>query len=256
MIELRGVNKTFIKKNDYVEAVRKIDLLVNDGSIVALIGPSGCGKSTLLNLIAGLYLPTSGWVIYNGSVVTDVNLAVGYMTQKDNIFPWRTTRDNIALPLELAGCSRLERGREAEKVLKRVGLEGFETKYPSELSGGMRKRVCLARMLLYQPETLLLDEPFAALDSQLKLAMHDLLLKLWSESQQTIIFVTHDLMEAITLADRVLVLTKRPAQIIFEQDIYLPRPRDVFNIRFTEQFKEIYDVLWDRLRQEYGEENL
>ncbi len=256
MIELRALHKTFEKGSEPVEAVRDIDLAIEQGSIVSLIGPSGCGKSTLLHMIAGLYEPTQGMVVYNGKPVVSVNTAVGYMTQKDNLFPWRTVQDNVALPFELAGQPREERRRSAREILKRVGLTGFETRYPSELSGGMRKRASLARMLLYRPETFLLDEPFAALDAQLKLAMHDLLLRLWAADRQTILLVTHDLVEAITLSDRVIVLTQRPARVVLDQPVDLPRPRDVLTVRFTERFKEIYDSLWERLRLEYEEERL
>ncbi|MCW5694092.1 MAG: ABC transporter ATP-binding protein [Pseudolabrys sp.] len=256
MIELRGLHKTFDKGSAPVEAVRNIDLTVARGSIVSLIGPSGCGKSTLLHMIAGLYEPSSGDVIYNGRSVDSVNTATGYMTQKDTLFPWRTVRDNVALPSELAGKAKADRHRQAADILGRVGLDGFETRYPSELSGGMRKRAALARMLIYRPETFLLDEPFGALDAQLKLAMHELLLRLWTEDKQTILLVTHDLVEAITLSDRVIVLTRRPSRIILDQEIDLPRPRDVQNVRFSPRFKEIYDQLWDFLRLEYEEERL
>jgi NitT/TauT family transport system ATP-binding protein len=256
VIELRGLHKTFDRGSEPVEAVRDIDLTVASGSIVSLIGPSGCGKSTLLHMIAGLYEPSSGDVIYGGRAVESVNTAVGYMTQKDTLFPWRTVRDNVALPFELAGKPKADRHREAADILSRVGLDGFETRYPSELSGGMRKRTALARMLIYRPETFLLDEPFGALDAQLKLAMHDLLLRLWNEDKQTILLVTHDLGEAIALSDRVIVLTRRPSRIILDQEVDLPRPRDVVNVRFTQRFKEIYDKLWDRLRVEYEEERL
>ena len=256
MIDLQHISKTFRKKDETVEAVRDINLRIERKEIVAIIGPSGCGKSTLLNMIAGLYAPTSGTVVYKGAVVSDVNTDVGYMTQKDNLFPWRTVRDNIAFPLELAGAPKSERADKADKVIKHVGLGGFESRYPHELSGGMRKRACLARMMLYGAETALLDEPFAALDAQLKLAMHDLLLQLAAESGQTVVLVTHDLMEAVTLADRVLVCTRRPATIALEQRIDLKRPRDVLNVRFTSEFKELYDSLWERLRVEYHEERI
>lgn len=256
MIDLQHISKTFRKKDETVEAVRDINLRIERKEIVAIIGPSGCGKSTLLNMIAGLYAPTSGTVVYKGAVVSDVNTDVGYMTQKDNLFPWRTVRDNIAFPLELAGAPKSERADKADKVIKHVGLGGFESRYPHELSGGMRKRACLARMMLYGAETALLDEPFAALDAQLKLAMHDLLLQLAAESGQTVVLVTHDLMEAVTLADRVLVCTRRPATIALEQRIDLKRPRDVLNVRFTSEFKELYDALWERLRVEYHEERI
>jgi NitT/TauT family transport system ATP-binding protein len=256
MIEIRHVSKNFRRGDSVVEALRDFDLNIDRREIVAVIGPSGCGKSTLLNMIAGLYAPSKGRIIYKGSPVTDVNTDVGYMTQKDNLLPWRNVRGNIAFPLELAGTPRAEREARADAVIKQVGLDGFETRFPTELSGGMRKRACLARMMLYGAETALLDEPFAALDAQLKLAMHDLLLRLAAESGQTVVFVTHDLMEAVTLADRVIVCTRRPAMIALEQEIPLPRPRDVLNVRFTNEFKELYDLLWERLRLEYQEERV
>lgn len=236
--------------------MRDVNLKISHREIVAIIGPSGCGKSTLLNMIAGIYPPTKGQIFYKGERVSDLNTDVGYMTQKDNLLPWRNVRDNIAFPLELAGRSRSEREARAEVVIKGVGLDGFQRRFPSELSGGMRKRVSLARMILYGAETALLDEPFAALDAQLKLAMHDLLLQLAAENKQTVIFVTHDLMEAVTLADRVIVCTRRPAMIALEQKISLTRPREVLNVRFTNQFKEHYEALWERLRLEYQEEKV
>jgi sulfonate transport system ATP-binding protein len=256
MIDLRRVSKSFRKDDETVDAVRDINLTIGQREIVAVIGPSGCGKSTLLNMIAGLYVPTSGQVFYKGARVSDVNANVGYMTQKDNLLPWRNVRDNVAFPLELSGVARGERVERALAVIEHVGLKGFENRFPHELSGGMRKRVCLARMLLYGAETALLDEPFAALDAQLKLVMHDLLLRLANEAGQTVVLVTHDLMEAITLADRVLVCTRRPAKLALEQRIELPRPRDVLNVRFTREFKDLYDVLWERLRLEYQEDRL
>ena len=256
MINIRHVSKTFQKGAVGVEAVRDINLDIERREIVAIIGPSGCGKSTLLNMIAGLYQPSEGQILYQGTHVADVNTNVGYMTQKDNLLPWRSVRENIAFPLELAGVGKSERTARADQVIEHVGLQGFETRFPNELSGGMRKRACLARMLLYGAETALLDEPFAALDAQLKLVMHELMLRLASESGQTVVLVTHDLMEAVTLADRVLVCTRRPATVALEQRIELKRPRDVLNVRFTSEFKDHYDALWERLRVEYHEERV
>jgi NitT/TauT family transport system ATP-binding protein len=256
MIELQGIGKTFGRGAGQLHAVTNVNLNIETRSIIAFIGPSGCGKSTLLNMVAGLYQPSTGRVVYEGKPVYDVNTDVGYMTQKDNLLPWRNVRDNVALPLELVGLSRGERHERAGAVIGQVGLEGFEEKFPSSLSGGMRKRVSLARMLLYEPKTLLLDEPFAALDAQLRLVMHDLLLRLWSEQRQSIVLVTHDLVEAISLADRVIVFTKRPATVALDRVIDLPRPRDVREVRFTKQFHDIYNSIWDRLRQEYDEEKL
>lgn len=256
MIEIRHLSKSFKRGDSVVEALRDFNLTIDKREIVAIIGPSGCGKSTLLNMIAGLYMPSKGCVIYKGSAITDVNTDVGYMTQKDNLLPWRNVRDNIAFPLELASVAKAEREARADVVIKQVGLNGFGSRFPTELSGGMRKRASLARMMLYGAETALLDEPFAALDAQLKLVMHDLLLQLAADNGQTVVFVTHDLMEAVTLADRVIVCTRRPAMIALEQKIPLPRPRDVLNVRFTPEFKELYDALWERLRVEYQEERV
>jgi NitT/TauT family transport system ATP-binding protein len=253
MIELAHISKTFRKRDSALHAVQDVSLKFEPKSIVALIGPSGCGKSTLLNMIAGLYPPSGGRVTYNGHSITDVNTDVGYMTQKDNLLPWRTVLDNVAFPLEVAGHGKQQRYEAAAQFIKQVGLSGFEDKYSHELSGGMRKRACLARMLIYKPNALLLDEPFAALDAQLRISMHALLMRLWEEQQQTIIFVTHDLMEAITLADKVVVFTRRPATVLLEQKIDLPRPRDVHEVRFTDAFHKIHNELWDRLRLEYDE---
>jgi NitT/TauT family transport system ATP-binding protein len=256
MIRIENVSKSFYKRGAVVDAVQDINLTIKRHEIVAVIGPSGCGKSTLLNMIAGLYAPTRGRVVYKDATVTDVNTDVGYMTQKDNLLPWRSVRDNVAFPLELAGVSKAERMERADGVIRHVGLQGFEDRFPNELSGGMRKRACLGRMLLYGAETALLDEPFGALDAQLKLAMHDLMLRLVAENKQTVVLVTHDLMEAVTLADRVLVCTRRPATIALEQRIELARPRDVLNVRFSNAFKDYYDALWERLRVEYSEERV
>lgn len=254
LIRLEGLSKTFERDRVQVDAVAGIDLTVSRGEIVAVIGPSGCGKSTLLHMIAGLYQPSAGRVIYAGAPVSGVNTAVAYMTQKDTLLPWRTVRDNVAMPLEIAGIARPDRQARADQDLARLGLAGFETRYPSELSGGMRKRAALARMLLQGAESLLLDEPFGALDAQLKLVMQDLLLRLTAEEGQTVVFVTHDLVEAVTLADRVVVCSRRPARIILEQVIDLPRPRDVNAVRFEPRFKWLYEAIWNSLRSEYVEE--
>ncbi|MFN0263603.1 ABC transporter ATP-binding protein [Tepidamorphus sp. 3E244] len=256
MIELQNISKTFRKGSEEVHAVERVNLSVDPHSIVALIGPSGCGKSTLLNMIAGLYPPTKGKVFYDGQHVTGVNTHAGYMTQKDNLLPWRTVIDNVALPLEIAGVSEEERYEKTRKMLAEVSLDGFEDKFSSELSGGMRKRACLARMLLYEPQALLLDEPFAALDAQLRLAMHDLLLQLWTQNRQTILLVTHDLVEAVTLADRIVVFSKRPASITYDETVDIPRPRDVREVRFTERFREIYNSVWEHLKDQYDEERI
>ncbi len=251
-IELRGVAKTFHVRGRTVEALAPIDLTVRQQEFVALVGPSGCGKSTALNLIAGLLQPTQGEVRYGGAPVTGSNLHVGYMTQKDTLLPWRTAAANIGVALELQrrAVPKAELRDRVAQMIDLVGLRGFEKHYPAELSGGMRKRVALARTLIYEPECLLMDEPFGALDAQLKLLMQDQLQQLVQQRRMTVVFVTHDLGEAIALADRVLVFSARPGRIRAARDIEIPRPRDVFRMRFTEGFGKLHEALWDELKDE------
>ena len=251
-IDLQGVGKRFVTRDREVEALQPIDLTIRHHEFVALVGPSGCGKSTILNMIAGLLPPSAGVVSYDGVAIGGLNRAVGYMTQKDTLLPWRTAADNIRIALELK-CRAMPRAEANERVaqmLTLVGLTGFEKHYPAELSGGMRKRVGLARTLIYEPETLLMDEPFGALDAQLKLLMLDQLQELTRQRRMTVVFVTHDLGEAITLADRVVVFSARPGRIRAIRTIELPRPRDVFRIRFTEDFAHLHELLWDELKDE------
>jgi sulfonate transport system ATP-binding protein len=251
-ISLQGVGKRFVTRDRTVEALQPIDLAIHDHEFVALVGPSGCGKSTILNMVAGLLPPSAGTVSYDGVAVGGLNRAVGYMTQKDTLLPWRTAADNVRVALELK-CRvmpRVDANARVAQMLAQVGLSGFERHYPAELSGGMRKRVALARTLIYEPETLLMDEPFGALDAQLKLLMLDQLQNLTRQRRMTVVFVTHDLGEAITLADRVVVFSARPGRIRAIRDVTLPRPRDVFRIRFTEDFAHLHESLWDELKDE------
>jgi len=251
-IDLHGVGKRFVTRDREVEALQPIDLMIQDHEFVALVGPSGCGKSTILNMIAGLLPPSAGVVSYDGVAIGGLNRAVGYMTQKDTLLPWRTAADNVRIALELK-CRAMPQAEANERVaqmLTLVGLTGFEKHYPAELSGGMRKRVALARTLIYEPETLLMDEPFGALDAQLKLLMIDQLQELTRQRRMTVVFVTHDLGEAITLADRVVVFSARPGRIRAIRSIGLPRPRDVFRICFTEEFAHLHESLWDELKDE------
>ena len=252
MIRLAGLGKRFVTRDREVEALQPIDLAIHAHEFVALVGPSGCGKSTILNLIAGLLQPSSGVVSYDGTAVAGPNRRVGYMTQKDTLLPWRSAADNVRIALELKcrAVPRDEANARVAQIIDLVGLTGFERHYPAELSGGMRKRVGLARTLIYQPETLLMDEPFGALDAQLKLLMLNQLQDLTRQRRMTVLFVTHDLGEAITLADRVVVFSARPGRIRTIRDIDLPRPRDVFRIRFTEAFAHLHEELWDELKDE------
>jgi NitT/TauT family transport system ATP-binding protein len=259
VVEFQNVSKVFFKEDKRVHALRNISLEVKNGELLAIVGPSGCGKSTLLNLAAGLMAPGMGEVRYGGKPVEQINTRVSYVTQKDNLLPWRNVESNIALPLEVGpqrGLSASERKTRLAKYIDMVGLTGFEHHYPSELSGGMRKRAQLARSLVYEPDTLLMDEPFGALDAQLKLMLQAELLKTWEGSGKTLMFVTHDLTEAIALADRVIVMSARPGTIRTIAEIRLPRPRDVFTIRFAPEFERYFETLWQALRQDLdqGEE--
>jgi NitT/TauT family transport system ATP-binding protein len=251
-IALIGAGKTFEVRGQTVVALEPIDLAVRAEEFVALVGPSGCGKSTTLNLIAGLLRPSRGRVLYDGAPVAGLNQRVGYITQKDTLLPWRTASANIRVALELKSRAvpRVEADRRVAQMIELVGLGGFEHHYPGELSGGMRKRVALARTLIYEPECLLMDEPFGALDAQLKLLMQDQLQQLTRQRRMTVIFVTHDLGEAIALADRVLMFSARPGRIRAVRDITLPRPRDVFKMRFTEAFGRLHEELWNELKDE------
>jgi NitT/TauT family transport system ATP-binding protein len=251
-LRLVGTSKRFAVHDGELEALRPVDLTVQAQEFVALVGPSGCGKSTILNLAAGLLRPTDGTVLYDDQPVTTINRAVGYMTQKDTLLPWRNAADNIRIALELK-CRAMPRGEAAAQVaqiIELIGLKGFERHFPAQLSGGMRKRVALARTLIYEPETLLMDEPFGALDAQLKLLLLDQLQTLTTSRRMTVIFVTHDLGEAITLADRVVVFSARPGRIRTIRNIDLPRPRDVFKVRFTSAFARLHEELWDVLKDE------
>jgi len=240
----------FAGRRNAILALREANLQVASEEFVALVGPSGCGKSTLLNMVAGLLRPSRGEVIYRGAPVEGLNTRVGYMTQQDDLLPWRTVAGNIGLPLEIRGVGTAERARKVADYVDLTGLKGFENHFPSELSGGMRKRVALAQTLIADPETLSMDEPFAALDAQLRLLMQDELLRMWGERRKTIIFVTHDLVEAITLADRVVLMSRRPGRIKAIEKVPLPRPRDVFRVRFAPEFAQVHDTLWDGLRDE------
>lgn len=251
-ITIAGASKTFHVRGQTIRALLPTDLEIREREFVALVGPSGCGKSTILNLVSGLLPTTEGKVFYDGVEVVGTNRRVGYMTQKDTLLPWRTAADNIRVALELKcrATPRAEANAKVEQLVELVSLKGFERHFPAELSGGMRKRVALARTLIYEPETLLMDEPFGALDAQLKLIMLDQLQALTQQRKMTVIFVTHDLGEAISLADRVVIFSARPGRIRTIRDVPLPRPRDVFKVRFTDAFARFHEELWDVLKDE------
>jgi NitT/TauT family transport system ATP-binding protein len=251
-IRLEAVMKTFNVRGRITEALKPVDLSVRAHEFVALVGPSGCGKSTILNMVAGLMPASGGRVLYDGVPVHGANRRVGYMTQKDTLLPWRTTADNIRVALELKcrPTAKSEADDRVAQMIRLVGLTGFEKHYPAQLSGGMRKRAALARTLIYEPETLLMDEPFGALDAQLKLVMLDQLQLLTQDRRMTVLFVTHDLEEAITLADRIVIFSGRPGRIRSIHDIALSRPRDVYKIRFDPDFSHRHEQLWGEMKDD------
>jgi len=247
LIAFKGFGKTFSTKAGALRAATDIDLTIRRGEFVTLVGPSGCGKSTLLNAAAGLFPPTDGQVLYRGKPVTGYNLSVGYMTQSDHLLPWRDVVGNIAVPLEIKGIGRREMADRVSELVTLVGLQGFEKSYPAQLSGGMRKRAALARLLAYDPDTLLMDEPFGALDAQLRLGLQIQLRKLCQRLGKTVVFVTHDLDEAIALADRTVVFTGRPGTVKRILAVDLPRDRNLMQLRHDRRYNELTAELWDLL---------
>jgi len=248
MFEVVEVSKRFAGRADRpIVAVEKTSLSIAAGEFVTIVGPSGCGKSTLLNMMSGLTLPTAGTLRFNGANINGVNPHIGYITQQDNLMPWRTLRDNVAFPLEIAGIPKSERLTKADKWLSQVGLDGFEDAYPHELSGGMRQRANIVRTLVYEPDVLLMDEPFGPLDAQTRLVMQHDLLDLWRSTSKTIVFVTHDLTEAIALADRVVLMSARPGRIVSVDRVEMARPRDIFHMHDHPFFRELYDKIWREL---------
>ena len=232
-------------------AVDSTTISIGDGEFVSVIGPTGCGKSTILNVVAGLLVPSEGTVEIFGKRLAGLNRDAGYMFQADSLFPWLSALDNAQIGLEFRGVPVAERHQRAQAWLERVGLAGHEHKYPHQLSGGMRKRVSLAQMLVTDPRILLMDEPFSALDVQTRVLMENELLDLWSSDRKSVIFVTHDLEEAISLSDRVIILSAGPAtRPIGEFIIDLPRPRDVAEIRHLPRFVELHREIWAAMKEE------
>jgi len=247
-----GVKKAFTKEKNVVPALENVTLEAEENQLTCIVGPSGCGKSTLLNLVAGLSPADAGRVEFRGRPVTSVNTEVGYITQDSNLLPWFTVLENIQLPLDIRNRGQSPAAREAlaRSWIAQVGLEGFEHHYPHQLSGGMQKRVSIARTLVYDPEVILMDEPFGPLDAITKMVLQNLLLKLWQERQKTILFVTHDLTEAITLGDCVVVMTKRPGGVKTVLPVGIARPRDAFSLSETPEYAAIHRQFWDLMRSE------
>jgi NitT/TauT family transport system ATP-binding protein len=224
-----------------------IDLTLADGEFLSIVGPSGCGKSTLLKLISGLENPSEGRILLDGQTVTEPPPGVGFMFQRDALLPWATVSQNIDIGHELAGVPGEQRPDRVAELIRLLGLVGFERHYPAALSGGMRQRVSLGRLLAYGPQLYLMDEPFGALDAQTKLSMGQELLRIWTTHRKSVVFVTHDIDEAVALSDRVVIMSPRPGRIQTEVAIDLPRPRDARRIRRTAEFRDIADLLWREL---------
>ena len=250
-IELRNVTKRFLTPSGQVyTAIRDITLSVAPGEFCAVVGPTGCGKSTTLGLIAGLERPSEGSVQVMGQPVHGIDPRIGYVFQTDAVLPWRNVLRNVATGPLFRSQPKAESLKRAHEWIARVGLTGFEDRYPHQLSGGMRKRVALAQTFINEPQILLMDEPFSALDVQTRTLMEDELLQMWSSLSASVVFVTHDLEEAISLADRVCVLTAGPGIVKGIYTIDLPRPRKVEEIRFDPRFVQLYQQIWEDLREE------
>lgn len=250
-IRLEHVTKRFaLGPDDGFTAVEDVSLEVRGSEFVSVVGPSGCGKSTLLAMISGLLPPSAGRILVEGEKVTGINKKLGYLFQRDALLPWKTILDNVAVPLLFRGWKVREARVRAREWTQRVGLAGFEGYHPHQLSGGMRKRVSLAMTLVYEPEIILMDEPFAALDVQTRNLMENELLEIWAQERKTILFITHDLEEAIALSDRVIVLTASPGRVKGTYDIPLRRPRSVTEVRFHPAFGPLYEAIWKDLKDE------
>ncbi len=252
-IAVQGLSKRFQAGRTELVAVDDISFGVRRGEFVALLGPSGCGKSTILNMVAGLLPRSGGRILIDDEAVEvgTVNRRVGYVFQRDTVFPWRTVAQNIGYGLEIARVPKRRRAAEVAAAIDKAGLTGFATSFPRMLSGGMRQRVALMRTLILEPEILLMDEPFGALDTHTKLEMHKTLLEIWERERQTVLFVTHDLGEAITLASRIILLSARPGRLKEDFDIPFPRPRDPVSLRETPEFGGLYSHIWHSLGEEF-----
>lgn len=250
MLSLNNLTKRFFSRDRVIEAIKDISIDIERGEFITMVGPSGCGKSTILNIVSGLMRPTQGAVEVEGVPVQGVTRDVGYVTQQHNLMPWRTLLDNVAFPLEIAGVPKSERYDRASRLLQMVGLTGFEKSYPHELSGGMRQRGNIVRTLIYSPKVMLMDEPFGPLDAQTRVILQDQLLEIWSHTGVTVIFITHDLHEAIGLGDRVVLLSARPGTIVRIDKVPLTRPRDIFRMHDSGEFRDLYDSIWAELERQ------
>jgi NitT/TauT family transport system ATP-binding protein len=251
-VSLKEVDVAFrLADGGIYKAVTGASLDVADGEFVAIVGPTGCGKSTLLNVAAGLLAPSNGAATIFGTALTGLNRQSGYLFQAEALFPWKTATENVAIGLEIAGTPRSEARERAQSWLSRVGIGGFGDRYPHMLSGGQRKRVGLVQVLIRDPKILLMDEPFGPLDAQTRQIMGNLLLDLWSADRKAVLFVTHDLEEAIALSDRVVIMSAGPAaRIIGNWTVPLPRPRDIGEVKLDPAFHTLHREIWEALKDE------
>jgi NitT/TauT family transport system ATP-binding protein len=248
LVAIREVSQRFGAGSSGVAALDSISLDIPDAQFVSVVGPSGCGKSTLLSLVAGLRLPSSGTVLCDGEPITaPMPRKVGMIFQEANLLPWLSAVDNVAFPLKLRRVAKAERLLAARRMLELTGLTGFEDRLPHQLSGGMKQRVAIARGLVQNPAVLLMDEPFASLDEQTRMVLGDELLRIWSETRKTVLFVTHSLNEAVYLADRVVVLSARPGRVVDDVAVDLPRPR-TFAMTASERFGALKDRIWQHIK--------
>jgi NitT/TauT family transport system ATP-binding protein len=253
VVAAREITKRFVHRDGEFTALDRVSLEVHEGEFVSIVGPSGCGKSTLLHILAGLKRPDGGSVAIDGAETTGTTPSLmGYLFQEDTVLPWFSVERNIALGLGYRGVPPAEAKRRVEWALEAAGLAEFRRSYPHQLSGGMRRRVALMMTLVVDPEILLMDEPFGALDTHTKTRLHASLLEIWEKTRQTIVFVTHDLMEAITLSDRVVIMSARPGRVKAAYDIRIPRPRDVINVKDSEEYLEDFREIWRILGAEFA----
>ena len=252
IIELRKVSKSFPGHQATFDVLQNVNLSVEENTFVSIVGPSGCGKTTLLNLVAGFLAPSQGSISVRGIPVHGITseLKLGYITQENKLFPWLTLAGNVEFPLRARRLPKERRRERVANLLKMVGLGGFEEHYPYQLSGGMQKRTALAQALSYDPDVLLMDEPFSSLDAQTRMFLQQELLKIWRRTGKTILFVTHDIGEAIALSDRIVVLSRRPCSIKGHLKVTLSRPRDVFHIHDHVGYADCYREAWRLLRSE------